>query len=151
MPVDYKSLGSTDSVRRRRYEVLSLHAIGTIPAEIAEKLDINVKTVYNDIEKLYDANLENVPFAIFKRMQESALGMKIKELEERANRPETSENGYNALQRSILDNRTALMKLMGMMSDKVEHSGDVSFSLCWMTDEESYNKIQTTPEAEDVS
>ena len=126
MPVDYKSLGATDSVRRRRYEVLSLHAIGIIPAEIAERLDINIKTVYNDIEKLYDANLENVPFEIFKRMQESALGMKIKELEERANRPEISDSGYTALQKPILDNRTALMKLMGMMSDKVELAVDVN-------------------------
>lgn len=126
MSETYKSLGATESVRQRRYDILTLLAKLKTPTEIAEKLDIPRKTVYNDMETMDKLGTGNIPLSILRKRQESAFEMKIKELEDRADRPDMTDNAYNATQRLILDNRMASLKLMGLTSDKVELTGKLA-------------------------
>ena len=125
MAIDYECLGRNDKIRKRRYDILQYHTRGIAPDAISKMLNLNRKAVYNDIVALNEILQVSIPLQIIKGTQYAALELKIRELEIRANRPGTSDTTYNQLQNSITKNRELLLKLMGLMSDKVELAGEV--------------------------
>jgi len=67
--------------------------------------------------------------------------LKLRELEGKSREYSADQKNWLGLQSLILKNKELSLKLMGLMSDKVEHSGEVSFALRWMTDEEDNDSI----------
>jgi len=141
MPINFKSLGATEPIRRRRLQVLAYHLNHATPVEIAEKFDIPIKTVYNDISIINKTELHILSQLMEKDLEITALDLKHRELEGRSREFSVDQNTWLKLQTIILENKKLSLKLKGLMSDKVEHSGEVSFALRWMTDEEDNDSI----------
>jgi len=136
MPINYEYLGRNDKTRKRRYDVLEYHVKNVSPDAIAKKLNVKRKTVYNDLVALGKILEVSIPLKIIKGTQSVALELKIKELESlvqftMVKDPTTNKvlqidvGEYTKLQTLVLKNRELLLKLMGLMSDKIDLSGTV--------------------------
>ena len=123
MTINYECLGRNDKIRKRRYEVLSFAILGATPNDIARIMNTTVRQTYNDLKFLYSNELHNIPLSIVKDLNKSAFEIKIRELESMSKQFKNNPRDYIGLQNIILKNREASLKLMGLMSEKVEHSG----------------------------
>ena len=70
--------------------------------------------------------LHTLSATIAKDMNNSAYELKIRELEVMAESVKHDIKAWTALQKPILEARAASLKLQGLMSEKVEHSGEVT-------------------------
>lgn len=125
MPINYECLGRNDKIRKRRYDVLTYHVQNAHADDIAKALNITRKMVYKDLDAIYKTNPPNLPLDIVKHMQNSAFELKIRELEAKSSVTGISITDYGKLQDLVLKNRLASLKLMGLLNDKVELSGEV--------------------------
>jgi len=125
MPINFKCLGATENIRKRRLEVLAYHLRHATPIEISKALDIPIKTVYNDISLVEKTELHTLTQLMEKDLQISALDLKLRELEGKSREYSADQKNWLGLQSLILKNKELSLKLKGLMSDKVEHSGDV--------------------------
>ena len=125
MTIDYECLGRNDKIRKRRYDVLTYHVRNANADDIAKALNITRKMVYKDLDAIYKVNPPNIPLEIVRQMQNSAFELKIRELEAKSSVTGISITDYGKLQDLVLKNRLASLKLMGLLNDKVELSGEV--------------------------
>ena len=125
MPINFKSLGATEPIRRRRLQVLAYHLNHGTPDEIAKKFGIPLKTVYNDISIINKTELHILSQLMEKDLEITALDLKHRELEGRSREYSVDQNTWLKLQTIILENKKLSLKLKGLMSDKVEHSGSL--------------------------
>jgi len=139
MPINFKTLGATENIRKRRLQVLAYHLKNGTPDEIAKKLDLPIKTVYNDIYIIDQTELHILSQVMEKDLEITALDLKHRELEGLVNftmikDPDTGKltgvdfKDFNGLQTLILKNKELSLKLKGLMSDKVEHSGQLDIT-----------------------
>ena len=126
--IDYTCLGQNKAMRERRYKVLKEFVKGKTPIETAEILDMPMKQVENDRFFITDGGLKNTPAEIVRLLNNSYYEIKHAELEGEAEkyRDDEDRKSYIAIQKVIGDNKSASLKLMGLMNEKVEHSGDVT-------------------------
>ena len=126
--IDYTCLGQNKAMRERRYKVLKEFVKGKTPKETAEILDMPMKQVENDRFFITDGGLKNTPAEVVRELNNSYYEIKHAELESEAEKYRRDEDrkSYIAIQKVIGDNKSNSLKLMGLMNEKVEHSGDVT-------------------------
>lgn len=114
-------------MRERRYKVLKEFVKGKTPKETAEELDMPIKQVENDRLFITDGGLKNTPAEVVRELNNSYYEIKHAELETEAERyiDDDDRRSYIAIQKVIGDNKAASLKLMGLMNEKVEHSGTI--------------------------
>jgi len=115
-------------MRERRYKVLSEFVKGKTPKETAKVLDIPIKQVFNDRLFLTGGNLKNVPAEIMRELNNSYYEIKHAELEKQSEKylDDDDRKSYIGIQKEIRGFKSDSLKLMGLMNDKVEHSGEVT-------------------------
>jgi len=125
--IDYTCLGQNKAMRERRYKVLKEFVKGKTPIETAEALDMPMKQVENDRLFITNGGLQNTPVEIVRELNNSYYEIKHAELEGEAEkyRKDEDRKSYIAIQKVIGDNKSNSLKLMGLMNDKVEHSGAI--------------------------
>lgn len=126
--MDYTCLGQNKTMRDRRYKVLKEFVKGKTPIETAEKLDMPMKQVENDRLFITNGGLQNTPVEIVRELNNSYYEIKHAELESEAEkyRDDDDRKSYIGIQKEIRGYKSDSLKLMGLMNDKVEHSGDVT-------------------------
>ena len=126
--IDYTCLGQNKAMRERRYKVLKEFVKGKTPKETADILNMPMKQVENDRFFITDGGLKNTPAEVVRELNNSYYEIKHAELEGEAEtyRQDEDRKSYIAIQKVIGDNKTASLKLMGLLSEKVELSGSVS-------------------------
>jgi len=102
------------------------HASADEIVQILKQLhpEISRKVVYNDIDAIKKSFENSVPLSIMRSEYNVAFEMKVRELEGKASQAQNLHD-YTALQKPILENRLASLKLMGLLTDKVLHSGKI--------------------------
>ena len=128
MTVDYDLLGKSKAIRDRRYKVLSLMVKGGTPDDITRTLGLSFQTVHNDMAHIRKQPLHTLSATIAKDLNNSAYELKIRELEVMAESVKHDIKAWTALQKPILEARAASLKLQGLMSEKVEHTGSVDLN-----------------------
>lgn len=125
--IDHTCLGKNKTMRERRYKVLKEFVKGKTPKETAETLDMPMKQVENDRLFITDGGLKNTPAEVVRELNNSYYEIKHAELETEAEKYKNDEDrrSYIAIQKVIGDNKAASLKLMGLMNEKVEHSGTI--------------------------
>jgi len=123
--IDHSCLGKTTKIQERRYSVLSLLIKGAKPREIADLLELSDNQVKNDIFHLTNTPLHNTTIDIARDFNTSWYEIKIRELEGRLKDFKTDSRSWIAAQELIRKYKADLLKLMGLMNDKVEHSGAI--------------------------
>lgn len=125
--IDLTCLGRTPAMRERRYKVLSEYVKGKTPRETAKVLDMPIKQVENDRLKLTSGGIKNIPAEIMRELNGSYYEIKHGELESEAEkyRDEDDRRSYIAIQKEIRSYKADSLKLMGLLSEKVEHSGTI--------------------------
>lgn len=125
--IDHTCLGRTPAMRERRYKVLSEFVKGKTPRETAKVLDLPIKQVFNDRLFLTGGGLKNIPAEIMRELNGSYYEIKHGELETEAEmyRDDDDRRSYIAIQKVIGDNKIASLKLMGLLNEKIEHSGTI--------------------------
>ena len=120
--IDYTCLGQNKAMRERRYKVLKEFVKGKTPKETAEILDMPMKQVENDRLFITDGGLKNTPVEIVRELNNSYYEIKHAELESEAEkyRDDEDRKSYIAIQKVIGDNKSASLKLMGLMNDKLD-------------------------------
>lgn len=120
--IDYTCLGQNKTMRERRYKVLKEFVKGKTPKETAEILDMPMKQVENDRLFITDGGLKNTPSEVVRELNNSYYEIKHAELEGEAEkyRREEDRKSYIAIQKVIGDNKSASLKLMGLMNDKLD-------------------------------
>ena len=128
--IDYTCLGQNKAMRERRYKVLKEFVKGKTPKETAEKLDMPMKQVENDRLFITNGGLQNTPAEVVRVLNNSYYEIKHAELEGEAEkyRQDEDRKSYIAIQKAIGDNKSASLKLMGLMNDKVEHTGEIQLN-----------------------
>lgn len=128
--IDHTCLGSNPKMRERRYKVLCEYVNGKTPKQTADTLDLPIKQVFNDRHFLTDGGIKNVPAEIMRLLNSSYYEIKHGELETEAEkyRDDDDRKSYIAIQKVIGDNKTASLKLMGLMNEKVEHTGAIKLN-----------------------
>lgn len=124
--IDHRCLGKTQPVQERRYNVLSLLLKGAKPREITDIFKLSDNQVKNDIFYLTNTPLNNMTVDIAKDFNTSWYEVKIRELEGRLKGFKEDSRSWLATQELIRKYKADLLKLMGLMNDKVEHSGEVT-------------------------
>lgn len=126
--IDHTCLGQNKAMRERRYKVLKEFVKGKTPKQTAEILDMPMKQVENDRLFITDGGLKNIPAEIVRLLNNSYYEIKHAELESEAEKylQDEDRKSYIAIQKVIGDNKSASLKLMGLLSEKVELSGSVS-------------------------
>ena len=109
-------------MRERRYKVLKEFVKGKTPKETAEILDMPMKQVENDRLFITDGGLKNTPAEVVRELNNSYYEIKHAELEGEAEkyRDDEDRKSYIAIQKVIGDNKSASLKLMGLMNDKLD-------------------------------
>jgi hypothetical protein len=109
-------------MRERRYKVLKEFVKGKTPKETAETLNMPMKQVENDRLFITDGGLKNTPAEIVRLLNNSYYEIKHAELESEAEkyREDEDRKSYIAIQKVIGDNKSASLKLMGLMNDKLD-------------------------------
>ena len=125
--IDYTCLGQNKAMRERRYKVLKEFVNGKTPKETAEKLDMPMKQVENDRLFITNGGIKNTPAELMRHLNNSYYEIKHAELEGEAEKylDDKDRRSYIAIQKEIRSYKADSLKLMGLMNDKVEHSGDV--------------------------
>ena len=125
--IDHRCLGQNKAMRERRYKVLKEFVKGKTPKETAEELDMPMKQVENDRLFITDGGLKNTPAEVVRELNNSYYEIKHAELESEAEkyRDDEDRKSYIAIQKVIGDNKSASLRLMGLMNEKVEHSGTI--------------------------
>ena len=120
--IDYTCLGQNKTMRERRYKVLKEFVNGKTPIETAEVLDMPMKQVENDRLFITNGGLQNTPVEIVRELNNSYYEIKHAELEGEAEiyRDDGDRKSYIAVQKVIGDNKSASLKLMGLMNDKLD-------------------------------
>lgn len=132
MTINYKCLGRTPKIQKRRYEILALTLKNATPAEISRITGIDIKQVYNDIQYLNQNTTQHeVSLEILKGMNASFLEMKIRELESNLNKLNKDSRLWLDTQSKIIDIRDKLMKLQGVYVEKVEHTITEPVQIIW--------------------
>ena len=130
MPIDYTCLGKTEKVQTRRYHVLQYYLKNATTTEtfdaLSKEFDYTRKQIENDVFHIKHNTLNNLPAEMFRDMKLSWFELKIRELEGNSKRLKPDSPSWLKLQKLILDYETTLLKLGGLMSEKVELSGSVS-------------------------
>lgn len=128
--IDYTCLGQNKAMRERRYKVLKEFVNGKTPKETAEKLNMPMKQVENDRLFITNGGLQNTPAEIVRLINNSYYEIKHAELEGEAEkyRQDEDRKSYIAIQKVIGDNKSASLKLMGLMNEKIEHSGEIQLN-----------------------
>ena len=132
MTLNYTCLGSNDKIRQRRYNVLSFYLRGGTPDEIftlinkTEKLPpITLKQVYNDVQFLRSTSLHDLPVEMVRDFGKSFYEIKVSELERKLSKNESNPAVWLGIQKLIREYKGDSLKLQGLMSEKVEHSGTI--------------------------
>jgi len=109
-------------MRERRYKVLKEFVKGKTPIETAEILDMPMKQVENDRLFITNGGLQNTPVEIVRELNNSYYEIKHAELEGEAEKylNDKDRRSYIAIQKVIGDNKSASLKLMGLMNDKLD-------------------------------
>ncbi|MCK5225092.1 MAG: hypothetical protein KAQ89_00080 [Planctomycetes bacterium] len=120
--IDYTCLGQNKAMRERRYKVLKEFVKGKTPKETAEILDMPMKQVENDRLFITNGGLQNTPAEVVRELNNSYYEIKHAELEGEAEkyRQDEDRKSYIGIQKVIGDNKTASLKLMGLMNDKLD-------------------------------
>lgn len=126
--IDHRCLGKTQLIQERRYNVLSLLLKGAKPREIADILQLSDNQVKNDIFYLTNTPLHNTTIDIAKDFNTSWYEVKIRELEGRLKDFKEDSRSWLATQELIRKYKADLLKLMGLMNEKVEHSGEIQLN-----------------------
>ena len=126
--IDHRCLGKTQSVQERRYNVLSLLLKGAKPREITDILKLSDNQVKNDIFYLTNTPLHNTTIDIAKDFNTSWYEVKIRELEGRLKDFKEDSRSWLTTQELIRKYKADLLKLMGLMNEKVEHSGEIQLN-----------------------
>jgi len=124
--IDYTCLGQNTEMRKRRYDVLSLFVKGATPQETANLLNLSIKQVYNDRLFFTTNPLHNLPAEMARDFNQSFYEMKVRELEGRLKDFKTDSKSWLATQELIRKYKADSLKLMGLMNEKVELSGEVT-------------------------
>lgn len=126
--IDYTCLGQNKAIRERRYKVLKEFVNGKTPKETAEKLDMPMKQVENDRLFITNGGIKNTPAEIVRLLNNSYYEIKHAELEGEADkyRDDDDRKSYIGIQKEIRSYKSDSLKLMGLMNDKVELSGEVT-------------------------
>lgn len=128
--IDYSCLGQNKVMRERRYKVLKEFVNGKTPKETAEKLDMPMKQVENDRLFITNGGLQNTPAEIVRLINNSYYEIKHAELEGEAEkyRDDDDRKSYIGIQKEIRSYKSDSLKLMGLMNEKVEHSGEIQLN-----------------------
>ena len=120
--IDYTCLGQNKAMRERRYKVLKEFVKGKTPIETAEILEMTMKQVENDRLFITNGGLQNTPAEVVRELNNSYYEIKHAELEGEAEkyRDDEDRKSYIAIQKVIGDNKSASLKLMGLMNDKLD-------------------------------
>ena len=115
-------------MRERRYKVLKEFVKGKTPKETADILNMPMKQVENDRFFITDGGLKNTPAEVVRELNNSYYEIKHAELEKESEkyRDDNDRKSYISIQKEIRGYKSDSLKLMGLMNDKVEHSGDVT-------------------------
>ena len=131
--IDYTCLGQNKTMRERRYKVLKEFVKGKTPKETAEILDMPMKQVENDRLFITNGGLQNTPVEIVRELNNSYYEIKHAELEGEAEkyRDDEDRKSYIAIQKVIGDNKSASLKLMGLMNEKIELEVTKPIQISW--------------------
>ena len=132
MTLNYTCLGSNDEIRKRRYNVLTFFIKGAIPDEIVRFTNenpniesITTKQVYNDLSYLRSHPLHDLPIDMVRDFGKSFYELKVTELERKLKKNESNPAVWLGIQKLIREYKGDSLKLQGLMSEKVEHSGTI--------------------------
>lgn len=148
--IDHTCLGRTDEIRDRRYSILSLLVKGTKPRDIVSLLGFTDDQVKNDIFFLTNTPLHNTTVDIAKDFNTSWYEIKVRELEGRLTDFKTDSKSWLTTQELIRKYKADSLKLMGLMNEKVEHSGDVTIKYVGDEIDGDTDKIPTPSTTEAV-
>jgi len=136
MTINYTCLGQNDTMRKRRYNVLSFYLKGGTPEEtvnITNKNpdipDITLKQVYNDIQFLRNTPLHDLPIEMARDFGKSFYELKVTELERKLSKNESNPAVWLGIQKLIREYKADSLKLQGLMNEKVEHEGEITHTL----------------------
>lgn len=133
MPVgfDYACLGKNEDVRERRYKVFILTLKGMKPCDIQNQTGQTIRQVYNDLLFLRSNPMHNMSVEMLKDIDQSWFAVKITELEQNLMLLTPDSKLWLETQDQIRKYKVELMKLSGVMVEKVEHSGEIGLSVGW--------------------
>jgi len=123
--IDHSCLGKTIKIQERRYAVLTLLIKGAKPREIANLLSLSDNQVKNDIFHLTNTPLHNTTVDIARDFNTSFYEIKARELEGKLKDFKEDSKSWLATQELIRKYKADSLKLMGLMNDKVEHTGAI--------------------------
>ncbi len=129
MPIDYSRLGQNEEMQKRRYDVLTYWVKGATPADTAEGLKIDIADVYNDFRFISKSDLHDISPEIARGFNQSFYEIKIRELEGSLKRLKADIKAWLTLQDLIRRYKLDSLRLQGLLTDKVEHSGTVKMEI----------------------
>ena len=128
MTLDYSCLGKNEEVRERRYKVFILTLKGAKPVEIQKTTGQAIRQVYNDLLFLRTNPLHNLSVDMMRDLDQSWFAIKISELERNLQQLDPYTNMWLKTQELLLRYKVDLMKLSGVLVERVEHSGSVELN-----------------------
>ena len=129
--LDYACLGVSEEVRKRRYNVFVMTVKGAKPVDIQKQTGRSIRQVYNDLSYIRSHPMNNLSINMMKDIDQSWFNIKIYELEQNLMQLDPGTDIWLKTQDQIRKYKVELMKLSGVLVDKVEHSGDVGITLGW--------------------
>lgn len=128
MTLDYSCLGKNDQVRDRRYKVFVLAHKGVKPAEIVKQTGQTIRQVNNDMFFLRTNPMHNLSVDMLRDIDQSWFAIKIAELEDNLLQLGPQTSTWLKTQDTILRYKVELMKLSGVLVERVELSGSVELN-----------------------
>lgn len=120
MTLNYTCLGHNETIRDRRYKVLTFFLKGATPQETANTTGMTIRQVYNDILFLRTNPLHDLPIEMVRDFGKSFYEIKVTELERKLKANESNPSVWLGIQKLIKEYKDASLKLQGAVVEKVE-------------------------------